>query len=150
MQRWPLVLLTGLSLSLGGEVFYYLTTRPPAIGVAIHDGEAKVPAPPIVKVVPEKKPVTSKITKDKETDWKVSVEVIPMPPLMRSSSPDDIKVGMAKGQLQPSFGVPCIRTATSDNGQLLEVYVFPGKDRAQVTVAQLQNGVVTASYARVH
>jgi len=43
-----------------------------------------------------------------------------------------------------------LRTYTSDNGQLLELDALPNKDPGKVTVTQLRDGVVTASYPRKH
>jgi hypothetical protein len=151
MSRWVVACLLVVAVVLGGELIYYLS-RPPVIKVSFRaEDVGRVVPPPVVKKAPE--PVARPKVAAKppaEPSTSVDVEAIPAPPRMVAVSPDDIKVGMKKDELQSTVGEPFMRSYTSEDGQLLEVDVFPGKTRGEVTVARILDGKVISSYARVH
>jgi hypothetical protein len=150
MRSLVVVLLVALAIVLGAEVVY-LMMQSPAVSVSFRD-DGKVEPPPVVQVAKKLPEPARPVIRKAEDDGNISVHVdaIPLPPLMWPSTPEEIKVGMKKDQLRTVLGQPCAQTVTLDHGQLLEVYVFPGKDGNKVTVAQLRDGVVVSAYARTH
>ena len=154
MSRWVVASLVVLAIALGGELVYYLS-QPPLVKVSFRaEDVSKVVPPPVVKVVKKTpEPVARPNVAAKppaEPNTSVEVEAIPAPPRMVAVSPDDIKVGMGKDDLRSTVGEPFMWSYTAKDGQLLEVNVFPGKARGEVTVAQILDGKVISSYARVH
>jgi hypothetical protein len=135
MGRW--VVLAGLTaVFLIGIKGYYLLQGPPAIGVRLRESAAapagkRTPAPKVTRVRHSRPPVQH------------------TSPATHAPSPDEIRAGMSKEQLR-AFGQPAMKTSTTEKGELIEVYMFPGKERGAATVAELRNGVVVSAYTREH
>lgn len=160
MRDFLAVAVVALGIVLCGVVIYVMG-RHPGIAVRMQGGGTTNLTQPGTE--PEREPGvakrkrTSKPQQDTSQEANLDLEKIPSPSLKvflphiyPAPSPDDIKAGMARDQIESAFGEPVVRTAISDQGHLEEVYVFPGKDRDKVTVAQMRDGVVTSAYARVH
>jgi len=151
MSRWVVASLVVVAIALGGELIYYLS-KPPVIKVSFRAEDiGRVVPPPEVKKAPQ--PVVRPkvaVKPPAETNTSVEVEAIAAPPRMVAVSPDEIKVGMKQEELRSSLGEPFMRSYTSEDGQLLEVDVFPGKARGEVVVARILDGKVISSYARAH
>lgn len=156
MRNWfPILVVVSLGLFLFGEIVFYMM-RAPEIGVAM-DNDAGAPAQAQSAHSTAKRrlgPAKKAASLEANWDGALSVPMPPLkvfpPPLSLPASPDQIKAGMGKTQLHEEFGDPALRVATTDQSQLQEVYVFPGKDSEEVTVTQMKDGVVTSAYARKH
>jgi hypothetical protein len=58
-------------------------------------------------------------------------------------SPVDLPAGTTRAQILAKYGKPTARISGVEDGRLFERYYFLHRDRPQITVATLENGVVS-------
>jgi hypothetical protein len=158
MRNWLVAAVVLLAVGLTVEVVYNVAETPSRIGIVIQGGDDQPQAQPAGESVPGHK--RSRVAKadpqevPEETwddeDLPSSDLTVFLPPPDKPAPPDAIQTGTAKAQLESAFGEPTLKTATSVQRELREVYVFPAPDSRNVTFTQLSDGVVTTAYARTH
>ncbi|HUS08690.1 MAG TPA: hypothetical protein VMZ52_20465 [Bryobacteraceae bacterium] len=94
---------------------------------------------PAAEPAPPPRPRGSK-TRATESEGKSNgVKTLPATP-QSASVKEEISVGMTRSQVIERLGNPTLRATQTNNGRLLERFIYVDRDRHTITIAVLENG----------
>jgi hypothetical protein len=81
---------------------------------------------------------------DMSPDMTIRISTPPAP------TPQDLRPGMARGEIVQAYGPPSLSTTQSNHGILMERYFYQDRTRGKTTMALMENGrvVSAADWAR--